>query len=197
MPSTATAVEFLRCLQPDGPWLLVAIHPFLDVRAGKIARVAFYPGQERELHEWIDSLQGDRNLYYTSNLLSHAPFNTHVKDAVTALRLLHVDVDLPGPADDVEAVEALEEKVLSLDPPPTAVVFTGGGYQAVWRFRASVEATALSILRVEAANTVIWQKLNGDPCHDVSRLLRLPGTVNVPDQKKLSRGRLPRDSRLV
>ena len=31
----------------------------------------------------------------------------------------------------------------------------------------------------------------GDNCHNVDRILRLPGTINIPDAKKLKKGRKP------
>ena len=33
--------------------------------------------------------------------------------------------------------------------------------------------------------------LGGDSCHNIDRIMRLPGTINVPTKKKLEEGRKP------
>jgi predicted P-loop ATPase len=192
---TPASVQFFRDLEPDGPWLLVAINP--DPGAARKAELAeFSPTEENALAAWIDARQGSWNIYYTSNLPASAPFVTSKKDAVTHLRVLHVDVDLPGAADDEAASSSILEDLRSLDPPPSAIVFTGGGYQALWRLSSRLDAPDFTA-RIEAANTAIWKLLGGDHCHDVSRLLRLPGTINVPNPKKAARGRVPALAHLV
>ena len=190
IPDTAAAVAWLKALAPTGPWLVVAINPNPEPGTRNAEIAAFSPDTEPNLVAWLDRHQGHRNLYYTSNVLVHEPFRSTNKAAVRWLRLLHVDVDLHGPADDPDEAAALIQRLRSLDPPPTAIVWTGGGVQAIWKF-ATLLAAPDHVARVEALNTSIWRALDGDPCHDVSRLLRLPGTVNVPTPQKLARGRVP------
>jgi hypothetical protein len=188
---TPQAVEFLRGLEPNGPWLLVALKPTVsaDEKNVDLKRGEFYPETEAEMVEWIDSYQGRFNLYYTSNL-PRTPFLSHKKEAIDTLRVLHVDVDLPGDAADAELSADLLARFRELEPKPTALVFTGGGYQAIWKldrplFKDEWEA------RVEAVNRAIWTVMRGDPCHDINRLLRLPGTVNCLNFRKRSKGREP------
>ena len=61
-PSTT----FLNKLYPDGPWLLTALpvpkdHPQKKSPPSK----TFYPGQEANVVEWLDSMSGgDFNFYF-------------------------------------------------------------------------------------------------------------------------------------
>lgn len=195
--STGDAIAFLRALEPEGPWLLVAINPDPTVADPRHTDLAgFAPGDEARLTAWLGGYQGRWNLYFTSNLPESAPFRTAKKEAVRWLRLQHVDVDLPGAADDESLRDELLTNLRAVVPPATAIIFTGGGYQAIWLLERKLDAIEHTP-RVEALNTVIWKALGGDPCHDVSRLLRLPGTVNVPNAKKRARGRVPAAAILV
>ena len=58
-------------------------------------------------------------------------------------------------------------------PQPTLVVLTGGGVQCYWKLKAPI-CPDVAVPRLR------WliQQVGGDHCHDVSRVLRLPGSVN-------------------
>lgn len=91
---------------------------------------------------------------------------------------------------------------LKLDiPHPTLIVDTGGGYQCVWildtdsRFVFTDEE---KIARIENRNKWLREKLDGDRAAvDVSRILRLPGTLNIPDARKVAKGREPTATKLI
>jgi hypothetical protein len=72
-------------------------------------------------------------------------------------------------------------------PLPSAVWFTGGGYQAVWRL-----TEPMMIEQAEDLNRALLVTLQGGAgTHDPSRLLRLPWTVNWLNDKKRIDGRKP------
>nr|WP_280952341.1 VapE domain-containing protein [Brucella oryzae] len=72
-------------------------------------------------------------------------------------------------------------------PKPTAFWFTGGGYQAIWRMTDPVPAED-----AEAHNRALLVAFQGGAgTIDVSRLLRLPGTVNWLSDRKRATGREP------
>lgn len=194
--NTPAAIDFLKNLEPDGPWLLVAINPKPTEGDKKADLGRFLTGQESELYDWIENYQGRWSIYFTSNLPSYTPFSTARKEAVRQIRVIHVDVDLPGAADDKDLEERLLTSVRALSPHPTAIVFTGGGYQAIWKLREKLPAPE-NTPRIEATNTAIWKTMGGDHCQDVSRLLRLPGTINMPNAKKIEKGRVPTLSYVV
>lgn len=201
MPSAPTldvsqALAWLRALAPNGPWTLVALAPDPIPGEPREQLGEFGPDTERELIEWITLRSGLRNIYYTSNV-PRLPFTSHSKAATEEIRVLQLDVDVPGAADDPTVIQRQLEMVRSYDPPPAGIAFTGGGHQALWHLTDPLQATPEFIARIEAVNTAIWRAIGGDACHDVSRILRLPGTINVPNATKRARGRVPVASRIV
>ncbi|GBD47031.1 virulence-associated E family protein [Methylopila sp. Yamaguchi] len=51
--------------------------------------------------------------------------------------------------------------------------------------------------RAERCNQVIAKNLGGDKCHNVDRIMRLPGTINLPNATKRKAGREPALAKLV
>jgi hypothetical protein len=116
----------------------------------------------------------------------------------------HLHVDIDPRAGEVLADEQVRIGALLRGdsprglPPPTWVVFSGGGYQALWRLREPIPLPNLAAAEdVALFNLEIANKLGGDRCHSVDHLLRLPGTVNWPDEKKQRRGQRPALARIV
>jgi Mesyanzhinovviridae DNA primase len=83
--------------------------------------------------------------------------------------------------------------------PPTAIIFSGGGYQALWRLNDVLKVGEdQNIARVESLNKRRIAELGGDPsCFNVDRIMRLPGTVNFPNGRKRNKGRVPALARVV
>lgn len=139
------------------------------------------------------------------------------KGDVTRIRGLHVDVDARPPVGGWPKSEPTPERLAELSaytaaerdrihrlavegvgwpadlPRPTAIVDSGGGFQCFWRLAEGVAPEV-----AEGLNRMIAGLLDGDkPTVDVSRLMRLPGTVNLPSEKKRWRGRVEAPTRLV
>ena len=95
------------------------------------------------------------------------------------MRALHLHVDV----DDQAALVRIEAFV----PKPTTAVFSGGGYQAFWKLKEPSQELA----RVERINARLASELGGDKCHNIDRIMRVPGTINVPNDKKRRAGRVP------
>lgn len=171
IPNTQAALAFLQAAHPNGPYHLVAI-----AEGGGIEARTFDVAQVHEMQAWIEERQGKRNLYWHVNELRPEARDIKAKKQDVARAVyMHVDID------DEDALE----RIKSYNPRPTAVVFSGGGYQAFWRL--SEPSTDLE--RVERCNRKIAQDLGGDNCHNIDRIMRLPGTINVPNKKKRSVGR--------
>lgn len=164
------AIAFLKAMFPKDPWHLVAI-PL----KGKLEACTF-AFDEAAAAVWIEARQGRANLYFHVNRLRDSVSNVKAKKQdVKEVLFLHTDVD------DVNALPKLE----GFEPRPTAIIFSGGGYQAFWRLIKS-EA---NLNRVERCNVALANALGGDNCHNVDRIMRLPGTLNVPNAKKRAAGR--------
>lgn len=206
-------LDFARGWSPDGPWWPTAIpregggtetRTFTDLGA---------------FADWARGLVGVKNLYFHVNDLSPGAKSKGKKADVTRIRGLHVDVDARVPDGGWPTSEPTPERLADLSkhcaaerdrirrlvvdgvgwpaslPRPTAIVDSGGGYQCFWLF-AEGEEVAPDL--AEALNTVIAGLLDGDrPTVDVSRVMRLPGTVNLPSKKKRWRGRVDTPTRLV
>lgn len=192
------ALDFLKRWRSTGPWVLVAIHP--ESRA--IEARTFGLGDEEDMEEWLAGHDGERNLYFHVNPVMRALSKKASRDDIASMDWLHVDID-PRPGKDIE--EERERALASLrDPPgnlplPTVIVFSGGGYQAFWKLTDPFPIAGDSAKYEEAKqyNVQIELALGGDNCHNIDRIMRLPGTMNVPDAKKRAKGREPVRSYVV
>ncbi len=197
-PDYAESLRFLRMIYPEGPWMLTAI----SVDKKMIEARTFFPDEEEQVAAWL-KLNGNRNLYYSVNepTASGRTCTKLQKTDVHRAHYVHVDVD-PRVGEDVSSEQA---RILQLirDYPmrPTVVVFSGGGYNVLWKLEQPFDVAAGAsskeeiISRAEDFERRNWQKEHEfstpDHCRDVSRILRLPGTVNRPDAKKIAKGRTP------
>jgi hypothetical protein len=83
-----------------------------------------------------------------------------------------------------------------MDPRPSPIVFTGGGFQPYWIFPKPIYTMEQFdiIERTVDANKSIARVLDGDDCWNINRFLRLPYTINLPTKTKLDRGRQPAET---
>jgi putative DNA primase/helicase len=131
----------------------------------------------------VDQNAQERGLYYTGNRCHSGVTTKSTKADITSVRFVYVDIDPPkdgAPFDKAGVVS----KLLCCVTPPSVIVDTGNGVQALWLLTEGSE----DFDRVEAINKSIASHWGGDNCHNIDRLLRLPGTVNYPNKKKLERG---------
>lgn len=195
-PDTAAAIDFLRSWEPDGPWLLVSIVP-----DGKPTGGYFMPTDEEECWDWIESRQGQENIYFHVNRVAegYTQRKKAEKDDIALVRWLHIDID-PANGKDfnderVKALAALQGYKIA----PTVIIDSGGGYQGFWKLKdpVSVEGDISKREEMEAYNTGLLTALGGDKCQNVDRIMRLPGTINVPNARKIEKKRKPALAKLV
>ncbi len=174
VPDTDEAANFLARVTPEEK----LAHLFAFAEGKRIEAASFRRDQEAQLRAWIDERQGKANIYFSVNELKPGVQNRKaLKADVVRAHFLHVDVDDPN----------AHNRFHAFAPPPTAVVFSGGGFQAFWALSEPTE----NLERVERINAALARKLGGDNCHNIDRIMRLPGTVNVPNAKKRKAGREP------
>ncbi|MEW4461322.1 VapE domain-containing protein [Roseibium algicola] len=170
---TEAAVQFLEDMFPGHPRHLVAIS-----KRGHVEACTFQPFEDEDMFKWVDERQGVDNLYFHVNGLHQRVVNKKAsKEDVVSAHYIHVDIDDPD----------AEERLLNFALQPTAIVFSGGGYHGYWKL---VEPSD-DLVRVEAVNQAVAKILGGDNCHNIDRIMRLPGTMNLPNTKKLANGREP------
>ncbi len=175
----AAALDFLAQMYGARDRHLVAIVP-----DGAVAAKTFSSTDTEPARKWLNDRNRTAGLYYTVNALKPGVQDKKATKAQVAEALfLHVDID------DVDALE----KLTAFRPLPTVTVFSGGGYQALWRLQEPVSDLAA----IEETNKALEAALGADHCHNIDRVLRLPGTVNFPNKKKREAGRVPKLAHVV
>ena len=187
------AINFLSSLRPDGPWVLTAIG-----KSG-IQTECFLADDKEGVNGFIEHYNGSWNIYYSANPTIRAENKKASKENIRDVEYLFVDVD-PAEGEDVEIEQQrILAKFKACSPAPTLLVFSGGGYQALWRLAhpIKIDGDIHAANEAELFNIGLEQKFGGDHCHNVDRILRLPGTVNVPTAAKMDKGRRRAEASLV
>jgi hypothetical protein len=200
--ATEAAISFLRRFHPTTLWALSSFGPG-DDEIGQ-ART-FDPSEEEEARQFIRELHGKHNVYFSVNGVAGKLSKKAAKADIKEVYWLHVDADLRKTLDwsDPEAVAADKARILkqlrSYDPPPTAIVWSGGGYQGFWRLSDLIVVNGDKGLMapVERRMQRIAKAFGADACHNADRIMRLPGTINVLGRTKIKAGRKPALAELI
>lgn len=187
---TRAAIAFLQKWNPEGPWVLTAIVP-----DGKIETATFKAIAWVDAAQWIEERQGVKNVYFHVNPVRRSLDNKASKEDIAALAWLHVDIDpRVGENFDEERERALR-MLREYKYPPTVIIDSGGGYQGFWKLEPEdklvIDGNVSRAQELEAYNVQLEKVFQADHCHNVDRIMRLPGTVNVPNAKKAKKGRKP------
>lgn len=202
-PNIEASVDFLRKMYPSGRWVLTAIGPN---RQG-IDTQTFGPLNETACKLWLRKYGGHWNIYWSVNPPLRDLSKKAEREDIKEVAYLHVDVD-PRAGEDLAEERVRLEALFSGDsiqlkqsnvPAPTAVLFSGGGYQAFWRLEVPIPVNGDLQLAEDAKryNQQLERIFGGDNCHNIDRIMRLPGTINVPDEKKRKKGRTAQLATLV
>jgi Mesyanzhinovviridae DNA primase len=198
-----TAVNFLKRFHPTTPWALVSFGPGTN-EVGP-ARTFDPKVDEDVARQFIGKLNGQHNIYFVVNRVTGKPTQKVSKRDIEEVHWLHADVDLNKELDwsDPHAVEAERQRVLDrlrrFVRPPTAIAWSGGGFQGFWRLSEvmAVNGDKELIRSIERRMQRIEKSLGADACHNIDRIMRLPGTLNVLGPTKLKAGRKPALAELV
>ena len=171
--NVAHALEFLRKLRGEGAVHLTAIIP-----DGAVVSKTFHADQQAEIAAFIQENNGKKNIYVHVNPLKAGLVNVKATKAmIAAAEFAHVDIDDEGALDRLKAFHLQATAIVSSG---------GGGANAYFKFQ-HVEH---DLEAVERVNKWLVQELGGDKAAtDVSRILRVPGTKNLPTKKKIEKGR--------
>lgn len=175
-PNTDETIKFLHQVNPGFPRRVFTINPI----SGQILAKVFNPDHDQALERWLSSGVGVLNYYFLPNLpREDFGANKPKKNDIEWITHFWVDIDVTG-------AEVLE-KLRKHNPNPSCIIFSGGGYQAFW----ALETPMQDFTRAERINKTLAANLGGDNCHSVDHLMRLPGTINVPNANKVAKGRVP------
>lgn len=193
---TTGALDFLRKWCPEGPWVLTSIVP-----DGKTTTATFAAEAWRDAAAWIEARQRIENIYFHVNPVLRPLTSKASKEDMARMAWLHVDID-PRAGEDFEAERARALDMLQRYPKkPTVIVDSGGGYQGFWRLNPSEKLeTNGKIARaqeLEQYNIQLENEFGADHCHNIDRIMRLPGTINMPNLRKRKKDRKPARSYVV
>jgi hypothetical protein len=194
----STAAEFLQWLRPDGPWLLIAIVP----NGSPTAATA---NTSKDVDSFVKKHDGKRNIYYSVNPTRKAMNKKAEKTDIARIEFLLSDLD---PADDEKPENAkaryLGQLSSDFEPKASAIVDSGNGIQTLWKLTEPIvlpddeKERAAIITDVEARSAALMVRLGGKPgTQNIDRILRLPGTTNLPNKKKREAGRVARPAKLL
>ena len=179
---------FLNKYRPGGPFVLTSIIP-----DGKTETRTFPNADEAEA--WAIQRNKTKNIYFHVNRTRGPLTNKAAKDDIAAVEFLHVDID-PRPGEDFAEERARILKRLTTElpkgvPAPTLVVDSGGGYQGFWRLdeALAIDGDLEKAAEIESYNRALELAFGADSCHNVDRIMRVPGTTNWPNKKKRAKGR--------
>jgi hypothetical protein len=197
---TAESVEFLQKLRPGGPWVLTAIEP-----DGKPTTVT--ANNPTEAGDFIRTHNGRRNIYYSVNPTRRPMTGKAAKTDIATIEYVLADLDPAEGESSTDAKARYRAQLETCEPRPTFVIDSGNGIQLLWRLAVPIvlgkpvpgEAGRLSyspedqakIDEAETRSAAVMVQLNAKAgTQNIDRLLRLPGTINLPNAKKKREGRV-------
>jgi hypothetical protein len=202
-PAAQIAVAFLEQLRPP-PWSLTAIVPGDKTTLTAVAHCA------QDVADFVGRHNGHRNLYYSVNPIRNPVNKKAAKTDISAIEYVLSDLD-PMEGETPEAAKARYQQALkTCEHKPTGAIDSGNGIQCLWK----IERIALGepvmgapdgkgktkpifkpedqvkIDDAEERIGALMERLGAKKgTQNIDRILRLPGTINLPNAKKLKDGR--------
>ena len=193
VPQTPIAVEFLQ-KWTSGPWILTAIAPVGNHIVTRTATTI------EELETFLNQYNGKYNLYFTINKTRPGIFTTKPKkEDIREVVTFHCDVD-PRIGEEIESERIRILKMLQeFEPRPSVILDSGGGYQCFFLLDEpiSISGEESEALEAESYSVQLELRLGGDRTSNADRIMRIPGTINLPNEVKLKKGRQPALSKVV
>jgi hypothetical protein len=115
-------------------------------------------------------------------------------DDITALEIVgQADIDAKGGRSMMDCRAA----ITALPLRPTFQIMTGGGFQIGYRLSEPLPRTPENTAWAVALSRRISELVAGDAVHDISRIFRLPYSMNWPSERKRRDGRVQTPAGLV
>ena len=210
------AIEFLQQLRPP-PWVLIAITP--EEPEDKKSRdniTAITARNAEEADAFVSAHKGKSNLYYSVNPTKTAMSKKPAKTDIAAVEYLLGDLDPLGDEKPEDAKARYLEQLNKFEPKATALVDSGNGIQGIWRLGQAIDLSRYP-LATDNKGEPVWgpdaEKIIADVegrakalmvrlgakagTQNIDRILRLPGTINLPTAAKLKRGRVACQTKLI
>ena len=177
---TDQAIAFLQLLRPGGPWVLSAIIP-----DGEIETRTFH--DEQKAHAWIERYQGQGNLHYSLNPTKRSLNSKATKKDIASGEFVFADLDPREEETPQECKTRYQAALAAGGQKPYAIIDSGNGIQVLLR----LAEPSTDFAAVEAASLAFTLALGGTRgTQNIDRILRLPGTINLPTKAKRDKGRI-------
>ena len=160
---------FLERLHPGGPSTVMVFEPKV---VGKTL-------DNESATDWACERDSASNIYVLIGLAEGSPTTTPTKEKMRGSNWLWCDVDpraRENLEDERERIRSLLTDRLPAEvPPPTLIIDSGRGYWALWQLDQPCHDT----VRIESSNLWLANCLHGDKCHNINKVMRLAGTLNL------------------
>jgi hypothetical protein len=198
------AINFLLQLRPP-PWVLVAItpkEPEDNKSRDNITTITARSAEEADA--FVSAHKGKSNLYYSVNPTKTVMTKKPAKTDIIAVEYLLGDLDPMDsePSEDAKA-RYLEQLNGNFEPKATGLVHSGNGIQGLWKLVPRIELGNTKerdaiIADVEGRSAALMRRLGAKAgTQNIDRILRLPGTINLPNAAKLKKGRVACPTKLI
>ena len=160
----------------------------IEIRTFKSGTQNFYGSEMDAAEQAYSLLQRGVDVYFGVNPRIGGAGK---KENVHYLSAFHAEIDYGQTGHKKESPHKTYEEALqsiqSFNPEPTVIIHSGGGFHCYWVLCNPVKVSDKGASGLESINKNLSQKLGGDPgTHDISRVLRVPGTFNfkLPDNPR-------------
>jgi hypothetical protein len=183
LPEYLEAITFLEGLRAP-PWAITAIAP----DTGKIETIS--AKDARDARRFLQKYGGERNIYYSVNPTKAALNKKAKKEDIAAVEYIHADLDPVDGESPAEAKQRYLRALQNFQPQPCSVVDSGNGIQALWPLKQPILLDSQAVTEnIEELMKALMQRLGSVAgTQNVDRIMRLPGTTNFPNAKKLKKG---------
>lgn len=152
-----------------------------------------------KIKDFLSKYCNTHNLYYNANNANNnAPNDKLKKIDIDSINAIWIDLD---PAKDLDLQQErnrlfdLAKQLNDSDLPPSYIIDSGNGIQCLWLLNKSLPYD--SYKEVEALMKGLNLKYNGDNTHNIDRLLRIPFTINFPNEIKKKQNRTNQLSKVI
>lgn len=169
------AKRFLKILFP-----LIGENQLIELRliSEKAVQQRFYP--DIGLIGWDELVAFNEQCYAIYFGVCPRSGKDGKKTAVRTLNCLWVDLDAKDFLGGKTEIAGMWPRVLGESRAPSMVIDSGHGYHLYWLLKEPVTIPDReAVQRCESVMRGLGGALNGDHTHNLDRLLRLPGSVNI------------------
>jgi Family of unknown function (DUF5906) len=192
-----SVADFLMQLRPSRRWVLTAIAPD-EPEDGERKTITVSMQDENTVNKFVSTYDGRRNLYYSVNPTRGRMKTKASKKDIAAIEYILADLD---PRDDETPEQAKARYLAALathKPESNVIIDSGNGINALFKLAERIvlpDPTTPEweqiVADVEQRQKALMERLGGIAgTQNIDRILRLPGTTNLPNKVKREKGRV-------